>query len=163
MEVPYVPWIWQWFSILYCQTDTSRVADLGHSKASLPAGGELVSTFSCQHSLEHPIVHLELFATHGPLMITFERLAVPCILNSRLPSSLIDEVDIFMTKLVLRGFVVCLDTKGAHGDFWARTASTPYTMKNDVSLVTRLGDVWLPYSAHRISSIHFLPSFFKPS
>jgi hypothetical protein len=29
---------------------------------------------------------------------------------SRMSSSLIDEVDIFMVKLILRGFVICLDT-----------------------------------------------------
>jgi hypothetical protein len=43
------------------------------------------------------------------------------------------------------------------------TTSTPYTMKNGVSPVARLGDVQLLYSAHGSSSIHFLPCFFKPS
>jgi hypothetical protein len=44
-----------------------------------------------------------------------------------------------------------------------RTASTPYTMKKDVSPVAQLGDVQLSHSAHRSSSIHFLPCFFNPS
>jgi hypothetical protein len=43
-EVLYVSWIRQWFSILRSKTDTSRAADLGHSKWALLAGGELVST-----------------------------------------------------------------------------------------------------------------------
>jgi hypothetical protein len=38
-----------------------------------------------------------------------KRLMVLCILDSCLPSSLIDEVDIITSELVLRGFVVCLD------------------------------------------------------
>jgi hypothetical protein len=50
-------------------------------------------------------------------MIVLEHLAVPCIFNSKLPSSLIDEVVIFRSELVLRGFIVCLDTEGALGDF----------------------------------------------
>jgi hypothetical protein len=50
-------------------------------------------------------------------MIASERLAVPCIFNSRLPSSFVDEVDVITSELVLRGFIVCLDTEGAHDDF----------------------------------------------
>jgi hypothetical protein len=99
-------------------------------------------------------------------MIAPERLAVPCIFNSRLSSSLVDEVDIFMLELVLRGFIVCLDTEGDNGDLrggGARTASAPYTKKKGVSPVAQLGDVRLPHSAHGSSSIHFLPCFFKPS
>jgi hypothetical protein len=65
----------------------------------------------------HQIVHLELSAMYELLMIMFECLAVSCILNSRLPSLLINEVDILTLELVLRGFVVCLDTKGTHADF----------------------------------------------
>jgi hypothetical protein len=42
---------------------------------------------------------------------------VLCILDSYLPSSLIDEVDIFMPELVLCGCIICLDTGGPHGDF----------------------------------------------
>jgi hypothetical protein len=47
--------------------------------------------------------------------------------------------------------------------FGGRTVSTPYTMKKCVSLMARLGEVWLPHSAHESSSIHFLPCIFKPS
>jgi hypothetical protein len=47
---------------------------------------------------------------HEPLLVAFECLAVLCIFDSRLPSSLIDEIDIFTPELVLRDFVVCLDT-----------------------------------------------------
>jgi hypothetical protein len=54
---------------------------------------------------------------HEPLMIVPEHLAVPCIFYGRLPSSLNDEVGIFMPELVLCNFVICLDTEGAHGDF----------------------------------------------
>jgi hypothetical protein len=46
-----------------------------------------------------------------------ECLAVPCIFNSRLPSSFFDKVDIFALELVLCGFDICLDTEGAHDDF----------------------------------------------
>jgi hypothetical protein len=53
---------------------------------------------------------------HEPMMITSERLAVPCVFYHRLPSLLVDEIDIFTRELVLRGFVICLDTEGAHGD-----------------------------------------------
>jgi hypothetical protein len=109
-EVLYVPWISQWFSILRSQVDTSRATDLGHSEGALPVGGELVSTLSSEHPLEHQILHLELSATHEPLLVAFECLAVPCIFYSRLPSSLIDEVDIFTPELVPHGFVICLDT-----------------------------------------------------
>jgi hypothetical protein len=110
MDVLYVPWIRQWFSILRSQVDTSRPTDLGHSEAALPAGGDLVSTLSSEHSPEHQIIHLELSATHELLLVAFECLVVLCIFYSRLPSSLIDEVDIFTLKLVLRDFIVCLDT-----------------------------------------------------
>jgi hypothetical protein len=110
MEVLYVPWSMQWFSILHNQADTSRAADLDHSEGALPVGGELVSTISSEHPLEHQIIHLELSAMHEPLLVVFECLAVPCIFYSRLSSSLIDEVDIFTPELVLCGFVVCMDT-----------------------------------------------------
>jgi hypothetical protein len=108
--VLYVPWIRQWFFILCSQVDTSRAADLGHLEGDLPARGEIVSTLSSEHPPEHQIFHLELSAMHEPLLVAFECLAVPCIFYSRLLSSLINEVDIFMMELVLRGFVICLDT-----------------------------------------------------
>jgi hypothetical protein len=50
-------------------------------------------------------------------MIAPEWLAVPCIFNSRLSSSFIDEDDIFTSELVLCGLIICLDIEGAHGDF----------------------------------------------
>jgi hypothetical protein len=100
----------QWFSILLSQADISRMTHLGHAEGALLAGGELVSTFSSEHPPEHQIVHLELSAMHEPLLIVFECLAIPCIFNSRLSSSFIDEVDILAPELVLHGFVVCLNT-----------------------------------------------------
>jgi hypothetical protein len=54
---------------------------------------------------------------HEPLVIALERLMVACILDSCLLSSLINEVDIIMSELVLCGFIVCLDTGRDHGDF----------------------------------------------
>jgi hypothetical protein len=89
---------------------TSRAADLGHSEGALLAGGELVSTLSSEHPPDNQIFHLELSVTHKTLLVVFECLTVPCIFDSRLSSSLIDEVDIFTLELVLRGFVICLDT-----------------------------------------------------
>jgi hypothetical protein len=59
---------------------------------------------------------MELPTIHEPLVIASERLTVPCILGSCLPSSLIDEVDIITSELVLCGSVVCLDMEGDHGD-----------------------------------------------
>jgi hypothetical protein len=61
-------------------------------------------------------MHLELSAMHEPPMIAPERLVVPCIFNSRLPSSLVDEVNVITPELILRGFVICLFMEGAHGD-----------------------------------------------
>jgi hypothetical protein len=105
-----VPQVRQWLSIFDTQVVTSRAVDLGHSKGTLPVGGELVSTLSSQHLSEHQIVHLELSATHELLLVVFECLAAPCIFDIRLSSSLIDKVIIFRPELVLRGFIVCLDT-----------------------------------------------------
>jgi hypothetical protein len=109
-DVLYVPMIRQWFSILCSQVDTSRKANLGHSKGPSQPRGELVSTLLSEYMSKYQIVHLELSATHEPLLVAFQRLTVPCIFYSRLSSSLIDEVDIFMSELVLHGFVICLDT-----------------------------------------------------
>jgi hypothetical protein len=47
IEVLYVPWIRQWFSILLSQADASRVADLGYPEGALLAGGR-----ACWHPLE---------------------------------------------------------------------------------------------------------------
>jgi hypothetical protein len=69
------------------------------------------------------------------LLIAPDRLVVPCIFYSRLPSSFINKVNIFTPELILRGFLVCLDMNGAHDDFWGRTALAPYTKKKGVSPV----------------------------
>jgi hypothetical protein len=102
---------------------------------------------------------------HEPLLIAPERLMVSCIFNSRLPSSFVDKVDIFTLELVLRGFVICLDTEEAHGDLHGEDnlSPIPYTKKKGVSSVAQLGDVRLPHSAHESSLLHLLPFFFKPS
>jgi hypothetical protein len=78
--------------------------------------GEFVGTFPAKDPSEHQIIHLELSVAHEPFMVMPKRLPVPSIFNSILPSSLIDQVDIFTMGLVLRSFVVCLDTERAHGD-----------------------------------------------
>jgi hypothetical protein len=105
-------------SIFCCQAYTSKVADLGHLEGGLPARGEPISAFSWEHLSEHQIIHLELPTTHEPLSIVLEYLAVPCILNSILTSSLIDQVNILALELVLRSFVVYLDTERAHANLW---------------------------------------------
>jgi hypothetical protein len=74
-----------------------------------PSRGELVSSFSSEHPPEHQIVHLDLSAAHESLLVAFECLMVLCIFNRRLTSSFIDEVDILVSELILRDFVVCLD------------------------------------------------------
>jgi hypothetical protein len=38
---------------------------------------------------------------------------------------LVDKVDILMPELVLRGFIVCLDTQRAHGDFGGKDGLSP--------------------------------------
>jgi hypothetical protein len=116
-DVLYIPWIWQRCSILCSQADTSRMADLCHPKMTLLVGGELVCAFRGEYAPEHHIIHLELSTIHEPLVIALERLMVPCILESCLSSSLIDEVDIITSELVLLSFIVCLDMGGDHGDF----------------------------------------------
>jgi hypothetical protein len=117
MEVLYVPWIWQWCSILCSQADASMYANLCQSERTLPAGGELACAFTGKYASKHQIVHLELPTLQKLLVIAPERLAVPCILESCLPSSFIKEVDIIMLELVLHGFVVCLNMRGDRGDF----------------------------------------------
>jgi hypothetical protein len=121
----YVPWIWQWCSILRSQADACRAADLCHPDKTLPTGGELVCAFTGEYASEHQIIHLELATMHELLVIAPERLTVPCILESCLPSLLVDEVDIITPELVLRGFVVCLNTGGDHGDLWRDNDLSP--------------------------------------
>jgi hypothetical protein len=115
--VLYVLWICQWCSILHSQANAFGAADLGHSEGTFPTGGELVHSLTGKNAPKHQIVHLELPTTHEPLVIAPERLTVPCVSKSCLPSLLVDEVDIIMPKLVLRGFVLCLDTGEDHDDF----------------------------------------------
>jgi hypothetical protein len=117
MEVLYIPWIWQRCSILRSQADTSRPTNLCHLERTLPVGGELVCTFMGKYVPEYQIVHLKLSTIHKLLVIVSEHLVVPCILESCLPSSFVDEVDIITPSLVLRGFVICLNMRGDHGDF----------------------------------------------
>jgi hypothetical protein len=90
-----------------------------------PCRGELVCAFTGEYSPELHIAHLELPAMHEPLVIALECLTVPCISDNYLPSLLIDEVDIITPELVLCGFVICLDTGGAHGDFWGEDGLSP--------------------------------------
>jgi hypothetical protein len=47
---------------------------------------------------------------HESLMITPERLVVPCISDCCSPSPLIDEVNILATLLLLQFLVECLDS-----------------------------------------------------
>jgi hypothetical protein len=113
--------------------------------------------------LELQIVHLELPTLHKPLVVASERLAVPCISESCLPSLFIDEVDIITPELVLRGFIVCLNMGETMVISGGITASAPYTKKKGVSPVAQLKDVWLAHSVHESSSIHLAPYFFKQS
>jgi hypothetical protein len=124
-EVLYVPWVWHWFSLFCSQADTSRPAHLGYPEGTFPAGGKFVHALPVKHPSEDQIIHLELFASHEPLVVASERLPVACIFNSILPSSLIDKVDILTPELVLRGFVVCLDMQRAHGDFGGKDGLGP--------------------------------------
>jgi hypothetical protein len=98
-------------------------------------GGELVGTFPAKGPSEHHIFQLELSAAHKLFVVALKCLPVPCIFNSRLPSSLINQVDIFTPKLVLRGFIVHLDMERAHGDLRGEDGLSPYTMKKGVSPV----------------------------
>jgi hypothetical protein len=95
MKVLYVSWVWHWFSLLYSQADTSGSAHMGYPEGTFPAREKLVHA---------------LLVKHKPLVVAPERLSVACIFNSILSSSLIDQVDILTSELVLRGFVICLDT-----------------------------------------------------
>jgi hypothetical protein len=110
MKVLYVSWAWHWFSLLYSQADTSGSAHMGYPEGTFPARGKLVHALLVKHPPEDQIIHLELSASHEPLVVTLERLSVACIFNSRLLPSLVDQVDILTSELVLRGFVICLDT-----------------------------------------------------
>jgi hypothetical protein len=62
---------------------------------------------------------------HKPFVVALKHLPIPCIFNSRLASSLIHQVDIFMPELVLCGFVIRLDTERAHGDLRGEDGLSP--------------------------------------
>jgi hypothetical protein len=94
------------------------VTDLCYPKRTLPAGGELVCAFTGEYAPEHQIINLELSTMHESLVVASESLTVPCVLESCLPSSLVDEVDIITSEMVLRSFIICLDMGGDHGDHW---------------------------------------------
>jgi hypothetical protein len=125
IEVLYVPWARHWFSLLRCQVDASRSAHLGYPVGTFPAGGKFVHDLLAKHPPEDQIIHLELPASHEPLVVAPERLPVACIFNSSLPSSLVDQVNILTPEMVLRGFIVCLYTQRVHGDFWGKDGLGP--------------------------------------
>jgi hypothetical protein len=124
-EVLYVPRAWHWFSLLRSQASTSRSTHLGYPEGTFPAGKKFVHALLIKHPPKDQIIHLELPALHEPLVVAPERLPVVCIFNNRLSSLLIDQVDILTPELVLRGFVVCLDTQRAHGDFGGKEGLSP--------------------------------------
>jgi hypothetical protein len=97
-------------------------------------------------------------------VVASERLAVPCISESYLPSSFIDKIDIIMSELVMRSFVVCLNMgeggmviSGGDNNF------SPIHQKERRLPVAQLEDVWLAHNAHGSSSIHLASCFFKQS
>jgi hypothetical protein len=98
---------------------------------------------------------------HKPLVVAPELLAILCISESYLPSSFIDDVGIIMPELVLRDFIVCLNTRGDHGDFWGRNSFDPIHQKERCLPHGPLEDVSLAHSAHRRSLFQFAPCFFK--
>jgi hypothetical protein len=102
---------------------------LCHPERTLPARGELVFTLTGKYAPEHKIIHLELCTMHKPLVIARELLIVPCILESCLSSLFIDELDIFTLELVLRDFIICLNTGGDHDDFLGDNSFGPIHQK----------------------------------
>jgi hypothetical protein len=124
-QVLYVPWAWHQFSLLHSHADTSRLAHLGYPEGTFPVRGKLVHALPIKHPPEDQIIHLELSAPHEPLVVAPKCLLVACIFNTRLPSSLVDQVDILTSELVPHGFVVCLDTQTAHSDFQGKDGLGP--------------------------------------
>jgi hypothetical protein len=98
---------------------------LGYPVGTFPTGGKFIHALPAKHLPEGQIIHLELPASHKPLVVEHERLPVACIFNSSLPSSLVDQVNILTLELVLRGFVICLYTQRAHGDFRGKDGLGP--------------------------------------
>jgi hypothetical protein len=124
-EVLYVSWVWHWFSLLCSQADASRSAHLRYPNGTFSTGGKFLHALPVKHPSEDKIIHLELSALHEPLMVVPERLPVACSFNSRLPSLLVDQVDIITLELLLHGFILCLDTQRAHGDLWGEDSLSP--------------------------------------
>jgi hypothetical protein len=124
-EVFYVPWEWHRFSLLHSQADTSRSAHLGYPEGTFPTGGKFVHALPVKHPPKDQIIHLELPTSYEPLVVVLERLPIVCIFNSRLPYSLVDHVNILTPELVKHGFVICLDTQRAHGDFRGKDGLGP--------------------------------------
>jgi hypothetical protein len=89
-EVPYVLWACHWFSLLRSQADAFRSTQSGYPEGTVPVGGKLVHALPVKHPPEEQIIHLELSASHEPLVVALERLLVACIFNSRLPSLFVD-------------------------------------------------------------------------
>jgi hypothetical protein len=102
-----------------------QVDTLGLPNRDLPNRGKFVHALPAKHPPEDQIIHLEVPASHEPLVVAPERLPVVCIFNSSLPYSLVDQIDILTPELVLRGFIICLYTQRAHGDFWGKDGLGP--------------------------------------
>jgi hypothetical protein len=101
---------------------------------------------------------------HELLVVAPEWLMVSYILDSCLPSSCVEEIDVTSSELVLRGFVVCLGMGGEPMVIsGGRTALASYPNKKGVSPMAQLGHVQLAQSAHGTSSIHLAPCFSKQS
>jgi hypothetical protein len=62
---------------------------------------------------------------HEPLVVAPERLVVPCILDRRSPSALVDEVHVLTPQLFLHRLIKRLDPWGAHNDFYGKTGFSP--------------------------------------
>jgi hypothetical protein len=100
---------------------------------------------------------------HEPLVVAPERLVVPCISDDRSPPTLIDEVHVFTPQLSMHKFLKGMDLRGAHDDFWGKTGFGPYTRKNGVSPVARLGVIRFPHRTEGSSLTQLAPCFFKRS
>jgi hypothetical protein len=53
IEVLYVSWVRQWYSILRSQVDATRMVDLCYPEGALPTGGELVGALLGKYVPEH--------------------------------------------------------------------------------------------------------------
>jgi hypothetical protein len=68
-EVHYVPWARHWFSLLHCQADASMSAHLGCPVGTFSVGEKFVHALPPKHPIEDQIIHLELPASHKPLVV----------------------------------------------------------------------------------------------